>query len=107
MRVVLGLRSTDTRAPLKVYRGDVADRLFPLLRLNGFGFDSELLFLARKLGYRTVEFPVRWESGERTSVRVPRDAIRSIVELLQIRLNWLVGMYGRRGSEVTVRREKT
>jgi len=107
IRVVLGLRCTDTRAPLKVYRGSVADRLFPLLLLNGFGFDSELLFLARKLGYRTVEFPVRWESGDRTSVRVPRDAIRSIVELFQIRWNWRVGTYGRRGCEATVQQERT
>lgn len=107
MRVVLGLRGTDTRAPLKVYRGDVADRLFPLLRLSGFGFDSELLFLARKLGYRTVEFPVHWESGDRTSVKLPRDAIRSIVELFQIRWNWLAGTYGRRGSEATVQQERT
>ncbi|HSK15291.1 MAG TPA: glycosyltransferase [Gaiellaceae bacterium] len=107
IRVALGLRGTDTRAPLKVYRGDVADRLFPLLRLNGFGFDSELLFLARKLGYRTVEFPVRWESGERTSVRVPRDAIRSIAELFQIRWHWLVGSYGRRGGQTTAQQERT
>jgi dolichyl-phosphate beta-glucosyltransferase len=106
MRIVLGLRGTDTRAPLKVYRGGAADRLFPLLRLNGFGFDSELLFLARKLGYRTVEFPVRWESGERTSVRVPRDAFRSVLELFQIRWNWQVGTYGRRGSEASVQQER-
>ncbi len=93
MRLVLGVRSTDTRAPLKVYRGDVADRLFPLLRLNGFGFDTEFLFLAGKLGYRVIEFPVRWDSGGSTSVKIPRDAARSIVELFQILWYWRSGAY--------------
>lgn len=92
-RLVLGLRFADTRAPLKVFRGDVADRLFSALRLNGFGFDTELLFLAGRLGYRIVEFPVRWESGNESKVNVPIDAVRSIMELGQIRVNWARGSY--------------
>jgi len=92
-QLVLGLRFADTRAPLKVYRSETADRLFPALRLNGFGFDTELLFLAQRLGYRIVEFPVRWESGDESTVRVPRDAIRSLVELFQIRWHWWRGSY--------------
>lgn len=92
-RLLLGLRFADTRAPLKLYRGDVAARLFPALRLNGFGFDTELLFLAEKLGYRVVEFPVRWEAGPETTIRVPRDAVRSIAEIAQVRWNWLRGTY--------------
>jgi dolichyl-phosphate beta-glucosyltransferase len=100
IRLVLGLRFTDTRAPLKIYRGAVADRLFPALHLSGFGFDSELLFIAKKLGYRVVEFPVRWESGEETTVRVRRDAVRSIAELFKVRWLWLRGSYVRAlGSE--------
>lgn len=105
MRLMLGLDSTDTRAPLKVYRGDVADRLIPLLRLNGFGFDTEFLFLARKLGYRVIEFPVRWEAGENTSVKVRRDAIRSIVELFRILWYWRTGAYEKAG-EMLVTRER-
>jgi dolichyl-phosphate beta-glucosyltransferase len=101
MRLVLGLRSTDTRAPLKVYRGAVADRLFPALRLNGFGFDSEFLFLAGKLGYRIVEFPVEWKSGESSSVRVRRDAVRSIFELFEIRWWWLSGHYAALGTRTS------
>jgi dolichyl-phosphate beta-glucosyltransferase len=96
IRLILGLRFTDTRAPLKVYRGAVADHLFPALRLQGFGFDSELLFLAERLGYRTVEFPVRWESGGQSTVSVPRDAVSSILELLQVRWHWLRGTYAPR-----------
>lgn len=93
MRVFLGLPFADTRAPLKVYRGDVADRLFPMLRLDGFGFDTELLFLAGKLGFRVLEVPVRWESGGETTVRIRRDAVRSVLELFQIKWHWIRGSY--------------
>jgi dolichyl-phosphate beta-glucosyltransferase len=92
-RVMLGLRFTDTRAPLKVFRGDVAERLFLASRLDGFGFDTEVLFLARKLGYRVVECPVTWQSGDASTVNVPRDAVRSVVELVQVRWHWLRGTY--------------
>jgi dolichyl-phosphate beta-glucosyltransferase len=101
MRLVLGLRCTDTRAPLKVYRGAVADRIFPALRLDGFGFDSEFVFLAGKLGYRIVEFPVDWESGKSSSVRVPRDAVRSIFELFAIRWWWYSGRYAALGTRTS------
>jgi dolichyl-phosphate beta-glucosyltransferase len=96
IRLLLGLRFADTRAPLKVYRGDVAERLFPAMRLQGFGFDSELLFLAQKVGYRIREFPVRWASGGESTVHVPRDAVRSLLELVQVRWHWLRGTYSRR-----------
>lgn len=93
MRTFLRLPFADTRAPLKVYRGDVADRLFPMLRLDGFGFDTELLFLARKLDLRVLEFPVRWESGDETTVRIHLDAVRSLLELLEIKWQWVRGGY--------------
>lgn len=93
MKVVLGLPYADTRAPLKVFRLEVARRLFSLVRLRGFGFDSEMLFLAGRLGYRVYELPVRWRPSEQSTVRVRRDALRSIAELAQIRWNWARGCY--------------
>jgi dolichyl-phosphate beta-glucosyltransferase len=98
MRAFLRLPFADTRAPLKVYRGEVADCLFPMLRLEGFGFDTELLFLARKLDLRVLEFPVRWESGDETTVKIHRDAVRSLLELLEIKWHWVRGGYDVRGS---------
>ncbi|HEY3257350.1 MAG TPA: hypothetical protein VGJ64_00730, partial [Gemmatimonadaceae bacterium] len=62
---------------------------------EGFGFDSELLFLARKLGYTTVEFPIAWTSGERTTVKVPRVAVQSLFELVAVRWHWWTGAYRR------------
>jgi dolichyl-phosphate beta-glucosyltransferase len=94
-RLILGLDYTDTRAPMKLYRGEVAADLFPRLRLPGFGFDTELLFLAKRLGYKVREYPVTWEPGDETTVSFGRDAILSILELFQVRWYWLTGRYRR------------
>ena len=94
MRLLLGLRYADTRAPLKVFRGAIAEELFSRLRLDGFGFDSELLFLADRYSYRVHELPVRYQQFENSTVRVPAAAIRSIFELVEIRWNWVRGRYG-------------
>lgn len=92
-KLILGLDYTDTRAPMKLYRGEVAADLFPRLRLPGFGFDTELLFIAKRLGYSVREFPVIWEPGDETTVNFRRDAILSILELFQVRWYWLTGRY--------------
>lgn len=94
-RLILGLDYTDTRAPMKLYRAHVAEELFPRLRLRGFGFDTELLFLARKLGYSVSEYPVSWEEGRSSTVSFRRDAIVSILELFQVRWYWLTRRYRR------------
>jgi dolichyl-phosphate beta-glucosyltransferase len=94
-RLILGLDYTDTRAPMKLYREHVAEELFPRLRLPGFGFDTELLFLAKKFGYSVSEYPVSWEEGRTSSVSFRRDAILSILELFQVRWYWLTGSYKR------------
>ncbi len=66
-----------------------------VLRLPGFGFDTELLFLAKRLGYKVREYPVTWEPGDETTVSFRRDAIRSILELFQVRWFWPTGRYRR------------
>jgi glycosyltransferase involved in cell wall biosynthesis len=94
-RLILGLDYTDTRAPMKLYRGSVADALFPKLRLTGFGFDTELLFLAKRRGFTVREYPVTWDPGVESTANFRRDAIVSILELFQVRWYWLTGRYRR------------
>jgi dolichyl-phosphate beta-glucosyltransferase len=93
MQLVLGLPYADTRAPLKVFRRDAAKRLFGACRLLGFGFDSEVLFLAGRFGYTVNELPVRWNPFEESTVDIRVEVVRSLFELLQIRWNWLRGRY--------------
>ena len=76
-------------------RGEVADALFPMLELGGFGFDTELLFLAKRRGFSVCEYPVSWDPGDESTVNFRRDAIVSIIELFQVRWYWLTGRYRR------------
>jgi hypothetical protein len=92
-RLLLGLHYTDTRAPMKLYRAQAAERLFPKLKIRSFGFDTELLFLAERYGMKIVEYPVRWDPGDKSTVHFWRDTVVSIGEILQVRWWWMTGKY--------------
>jgi dolichyl-phosphate beta-glucosyltransferase len=93
MKLVLGLPHADTRAPLKLFRREVAKRLFAVSRLRGFGFDSEVLFLARRFGYTVYELPVTWKPFPESTVNIRVQVLRSVAELVEIRWGWLRGRY--------------
>lgn len=83
--IFLGLHYKDTRCPLKMFRGKVADELFSLSVLKGFGFDTEILYLARVKGYKAVEVPAKWSAGkEKSHVSPAKDSIKSILEIFEI-----------------------
>lgn len=93
MRLTLGLRIQDTQCGFKLFRADAADAIFPLQLVEGFGFDPELLFLGRKLGYGICEVPARWAHVEGSKVRLFADSIRMVLDFLAIRWRWLRGRY--------------
>ena len=92
MRLVTGLRFSDTQCGFKLFRRDAARRVFPLQRLEGFSFDVEDLFVARTLGIPTIEVAVRWNNVEGTKVGLMQ-GVASFLDLLRIRWNWLKGHY--------------
>jgi len=57
LRVILGLHFADTQCGFKAFRRDAAQRIFPLQRIERWGFDPEVLFLARRAGLRVEEVP--------------------------------------------------
>ena len=89
--VVRGFR--DTQCGFKAFRREAAQRVFRLQTLDGFAFDVEVLFIARRLGYRVVEVPVRWLDSPESRVRVARDSSRMFLDLLRIRLRAMRGAY--------------
>ena len=91
---VPGIR--DTQCGFKAFRRQVACRVFPLQTIEGWGFDVEILFIARRLGYRIVEVPVDWYYGEESKIRPVRDTIRMTREVLQVRTNAWKGRYDER-----------
>jgi len=92
MRAITGLPFADTQCGFKLYRRDAARQVFERQRLDGFGFDVEDLFIARRLGLAAIEVPVKWNNVEGTKVGLAQ-GLRSFLDLLVIRGNGIRGRY--------------
>jgi dolichyl-phosphate beta-glucosyltransferase len=93
MRAATGLPFHDTQCGFKLFRQDAARAVFSRQRIDRWGFDAEALFLARKLGFKVVEIPVRWSHCEGTKVHMFRDSANMFLDLLRVRWNQLRGAY--------------
>ena len=96
VKVVLWIPFVDTQCGFKAFRMDRARILFEQQRIERFGFDPELLYLARHHRLRAVEIPVRWAHDPHTKVNMMRDSVLMFAELLAIRWNSICGRYPRR-----------
>lgn len=81
----------DTQCGFKLLTRDAAQEIFSRCQLDGFSFDVEALFLARRLGYRIAEIPVRWAHQEGAAAFATRGAylrqgLRMLRDLIRIRL---------------------
>jgi dolichyl-phosphate beta-glucosyltransferase len=83
----------DTQCGFKCFRGAVAEDLCRVQRLEGWTFDVELLFVARKRGYRLVEVPIDWYYDAGSRVRPIQDSWVMLMDLFRIRRNWRRGLY--------------
>ncbi len=93
LRLVLGLHFVDTQCGFKAFRREAAQRIFSVQKVERWGFDPEILFLARRRGLRTVEVPVIWAHSEGTRLHPFRDGIRMFGDVIRIRWNALTGAY--------------
>jgi glycosyltransferase involved in cell wall biosynthesis len=82
----------DTQCGFKLFSGRAAEIIFPLQQLDGFGFDVEVLFLARRAGLAVREIPVPWVFGGESKVNLLSGA-RGFLDLALIRWNQLRGAY--------------
>lgn len=92
MRVVTGLPFRDTQCGFKLFAAEAARKICRKQQLNGFGFDVELLYIAKLHQIRVVEVPVRWNDVEGTTVSTWR-GLHAFIEPLQIRWYHLTGRY--------------
>lgn len=102
---ILGLRGiVDTQCGFKAFHREVARDIFGRLKLYGnlhevsgsmvtAGFDIEVLYLAKKLGYSIKEVPVEWHYVETRRVSPLKDSLQGFIDILRIRLNALRGVY--------------
>jgi glycosyltransferase involved in cell wall biosynthesis len=93
LRVVLGMRFVDTQCGFKAFRRDAVQRIFPLQKIERWGFDPEILYLARRAGLKVAEVPVVWAHSEGTRLSPVKDGIRMFGEVLRIRWYALTGAY--------------
>ncbi len=75
----------DTQCGFKLFRGEVARELFSGLRTDGFAYDVEVLYRARRCGYRVREVPVRWTNSPTSRVQAVRHSREMLADLLRIR----------------------
>jgi dolichyl-phosphate beta-glucosyltransferase len=75
----------DTQCGFKLFRQDVARDVFSRCKLDGFGFDFESLMIARDLGYKIAEVPIRWSHQEGSKVNMLRDGVKMLGELVKLR----------------------
>lgn len=75
----------DTQCGFKLFRVDVARRLFSEARIDRFAYDVEILFLARRAGIAIAEVPVLWFNSPESKVAVVKDSLRMLRDLIRIR----------------------
>lgn len=90
---IIGTTIRDTQCGFKAFRGEAAKDIFRRAQIDGFGFDTEVLFLAQKLKYRVVEVPVEWQHYDNSRVNPLVAPFSMISELIQVRLNDIRGSY--------------
>jgi len=82
VRIVLWLPFVDTQCGFKAFRRERCKIIFEQQRIERFGFDPELLYLARHHGLKAVEIPVRWAHSPATKIDMMRDSIQMFVDTL-------------------------
>ena len=95
VRIILRLPFVDTQCGFKVFRREACKLIFDQQTIERFGFDPELLYLARHHGLRSIEIPVRWGHSPATKVNMMRDSIQMFLDVFKIRWNSLTGRYHR------------
>ena len=93
LRIILGLNFKDTQCGFKAFTRRAAETIFPMQQVERWGFDPEILYLAKKFKFKVVEVPVAWAHREGTRIDPLRDGIKMFGEMLTIRWNALTGKY--------------
>jgi hypothetical protein len=83
----------DTQCGFKCFRAAPAEELFALQTLPGWSFDIELLYIARRRGYKIVEVPIPWYFNPESKLNVVQDAFKMGMDIFTIHLNNFKGVY--------------
>jgi len=76
----------DTQCGFKLFKSNVAHDLFNRIKLTGFSFDVEILYLAQKSGYAIKEVPIIWKNRAETKVSIAKELFKVITDLIKIKI---------------------
>jgi len=93
LRLTLGLQFKDTQCGFKAFKQPAVQAIFPLQKIERWGFDPEILFLAKKLKFKTQEVSVAWGHSGGTRINPLVDGPRMVMEMLRVRWYDLTGKY--------------
>jgi glycosyltransferase involved in cell wall biosynthesis len=102
-RAVMRLPYADTQCGFKAFTRDAAQTVFQLQTIERWGFDPEILFIARKRGLKVAEVPVSWAHDARSRISYLRDGLQMLKELCIVRWNAMTGRY--RGKVEAIERQ--
>jgi dolichyl-phosphate beta-glucosyltransferase len=88
----------DTQCGFKMFTASAVEAIFPLVTVDGWAFDIEVLCIAQAKGLRIVEVPIEWHYRRESQLSLLRDGARMLRELLQIRARAKSGRYGDRAG---------
>ncbi len=92
MRLATGLPYLDTQCGFKVLSRKAARTVAARQQIDGFGFDVEILYIAKKRGFRVLEVPVRWFNAEGSKVSL-WNGMQAFLDPWKVRWNDLKGLY--------------
>ncbi len=92
-RLVMNLPLADTQCGFKAFRREAAQTIFIRQRIERWGFDPEILYIALRLGMRIDEVPVTWGHDERSRISYLKDGLKMMEDLLRVRFYSLAGCY--------------
>lgn len=92
-RMVMNLPLADTQCGFKAFRRDAARTIFLRQRIERWGFDPEILYIALRRGYQVREVPVTWGHDERSRISYLKDGLKMLQDLLLVRYYSLAGYY--------------
>jgi len=96
-KTILGLHFNDTQCGFKLFKNNVAKKIFILQTINRFAFDIEILYIAKKKQYRVIDIPVVWSNNKESKVNIFFDPIEMFLCLFKIKINYLTGKYSKSG----------
>ncbi len=94
-RSVTGVKLSDFTCGFKGFRKAAAKNIFARTLIDRWAYDSEILFLAKKLGYKITELPISWKNREDTRVSLGDAIVTSFIDLLKVRVYNIIGRYDR------------